>query len=300
MMKISGDNYIYKMSAENDAAASCKPGDTVIFETKDCFTNQIQSEDTLFNSIDWDMINPATGPLKIEGAEIGDTLKVKIQKIDINDQGVMVTVPEMGFLTEFIEKTETKIIDIVDNKAVFNDKIKIPLNKMIGVIGTAPGKNEEAVSCGTPASHGGNMDTKVIREGSTVYLPVRVPGAMLAMGDLHAAMGDGEVSVSGIEIAGEVTVEVDLIKNKALSDPMVETEKAFYAVASAETLDAAAKKASNNMFDFLKQRLELSNNETIMLMSVICDLQVGQVVDPEKTARMRVDKKALKEYKLRY
>ena len=299
-MKIPASQHVYSMSAHNKAAASCQPGETVVFETQDCFSNQIQSEEVLFESTDWESINPATGPLKVEGAEIGDTLKVEIKKIDLNDQGVMITAPEMGFLEEFVTGSETKIIPIENNKAVFNEDIKIDLNPMIGVIGTSPGKDEKEVPCGTPAAHGGNMDTKVIKEGATLYLPVNVPGAMLAMGDLHAAMGDGEVSVSGVEIAGEVTVEVDVIKNKKLSDPMLENEDAFYTIASAASLDAAAKKAANNMFRFLKEKLELSNNETIMLMSAICDLQVGQVVDPEKTARMRVEKKALSNYDLKY
>ena len=140
----------------------------------------------------------------------------------------------------------------------------------------------------------------MIQKGATLYFPVKVPGAMLAMGDLHAAMSDGEVGVTDIEIAGEVTIKVDLIKNKKLSDPMVETENAFYTIASGANVDAAVKKASNNMFRFLKKHLELSNNELNMLMSIICDLQISQVVDPQKTARMRVDKEALKEYDLNY
>jgi amidase len=299
-MKISAKNHVYSMSAANKAAASCQPGETVIFETQDCFSNQIQSENIFFESTDWETINPATGPLQIEGAEIGDTLKVDIKKIEIDKQGVMISSPDIAYMEEFTTESETKIIPIKNNKAIFNDKIKIKLNPMIGVIGTSPGKNEKAVSCGTPASHGGNMDTKVIKEGSILYLPVKVPGAMLAMGDLHAAMGDGEVGVTGVEIAGEVTVKVDLIKDKKLSDPMVETEAAFYAIASGTDVDAAIKKASNNMFRFLKARLPLSNNEIIMLMSIVCDLQISQVVDPEKTARMRVDKEALKEYDLKY
>ncbi|MEC9489388.1 MAG: acetamidase/formamidase family protein [Halanaerobiales bacterium] len=299
-MKISAENHVYSMSAHYKAAASCQPGETVIFETMDCFSNQIQSEEVLFESTDWETVNPATGPLKIEGAEVGDTLKVKIKKIELKEQGVMIASPEMGFLEEFITDSETKIIPIENNKAVFNEQIKIDLNPMIGVIGTSPGKDDQAVPCGTPASHGGNMDTKVIKQGSTIYLPVRVPGAMLALGDLHAAMGDGEVVVTGIEIAGEVTVQVDLIKNKELSDPMVETEAAFYTIASGTDLDAAAKRASNNMFRFLKERLPLSNNQLAMLMSIICDLQISQVVDPQKTARMRVEKGALQEYDLEY
>jgi len=299
-MKISSENVVYSMSSKNEPAASCQPGETVIFETKDCFSDQIQSENVLFETTDWDTVNPATGPLKVEGAEPGDTLKVEIKKMTLNNQGVMVAVPEMGFLAEFIEESETKIIPIENNKVVFNDKIKIDLNPMIGVIGCSPGEDEEAVPCGTPGSHGGNMDTKVITEDSTLYFPVKVSGAMLAMGDLHAAMGDGEVVISGVEIAGEVTVKVDVIKGKSITDPMVERDDAFYTIASGPTLDAAAKKASNNMFKFLKQRLNLENNQIAMLMSIICDLQVSQVVDPEKTARMRVDKKALTEYNIEF
>lgn len=299
-MKISAEKHVYSMSAHNKPTASCQPGETVIFETQDCFSNQINSEDILFESTDWETINPATGPLEIKGAKIGDTLKVEVEKIELNNQGVMISSPDMGYMEEFITESETKIIPIENGKAIFNDKIKIDLNPMIGVIGTSPGKDEEAVPCGTPASHGGNMDTKVIQEGATLYFPVKVPGAMLAMGDLHAAMGDGEVGVTGIEIAGEVTVKVDLIKDKELSDPMVETEAAFYTIASGANVDAAVKKASNNMFRFLKERLDLSNNELNMLMSVICDLQISQVVDPQKTARMRVDKKILQEYNLKY
>lgn len=288
------------MSAQNEAAASCQPGETVIFECQDCFSNQIQSEDVLFESTDWETINPATGPLAIKGAEIGDTLKVEIQNIDLNQQGVLVSEPEMGFLADFIEEAETKIIPIENDKAVFNEKIKVDLKPMIGVIGTSPGKNEEAVACGTPAAHGGNMDTKVIQAGSTLYLPVNVPGAMLAMGDLHAVMGDGEVGVTGVEIAGEVTVKVDLIKAKKLSDPMLETDTAFYTIASDPDLDLAVKKANNNMFNFLKERLDISNNQLNMLMSIICDLQISQVVNPQKTARVRLDKKSLKNYDLKY
>lgn len=299
-MKIPANKHIYSMSVQNEAAASCQPGDTVIFETQDCFSNQIQSEEILFESIEWENINPATGPLNIKGAEIGDSLKVEIKKIELNQQGVMLAEPEMGFLAKFIKDAETKIIPIENNQAVFNDKIKIDLKPMIGVIGTSPGKDEPAAPCSIPGSHGGNMDTKVIEAGTTLYLPVKTEGAMLAMGDLHAVMGDGEIGVTGIEIAGEVTVKVDLIKSKELSDPLLETETAFYTIASDPDLELALKKANNNMFKFLQERLELSNNEINMLMSLICDLQISQVVNSQQTARVRVDKEALSEYDLKF
>ena len=128
-MKISSENFVYSMSAHNQAAASCKPGETVIFECQDCFSNQIQSEEVLFESTDWDTINPATGPLKVEGAEIGDTLKVEIKKIELNNQGVMVTTSEESYLEEFNIESKTKIMPIKNKKAIFNDKIKFDLKQ---------------------------------------------------------------------------------------------------------------------------------------------------------------------------
>lgn len=297
-MRLTTDRVVYEMSSDNPPAATCDPGTRVVFETMDCFSNQIRSEDKLFESANWETINPATGPLAVEGALPGDVLKVVIEDIKLADQGVMVVVPEMGILDKFVNQSETRIIPIENERAVFNENIKLSVEPMIGVIGTAP--KAEAVPCGTPGDHGGNMDTSVIAEGAILYLPVRVKGGLLAMGDLHAVMGDGEVVVCGVEIAGEVTVTVDLISGKTISCPLVETDEAFYTIGSSATLGQAARRATDDMFEFLEARLPLSTNELAMLMSLICDLQVSQVVDPEKTARMRVDKEALSEYGLEF
>ncbi|MFW6287549.1 MAG: acetamidase/formamidase family protein [bacterium] len=297
-MKVSSKNVVFAMSSENEAVASCNPGDEITFETMDCFSNQILAESDKIDSINFDRVNPATGPVKVKGARIGDILKVEIKKIKIDDKGVMVAVPQMGILDKFIKEAETKVISIESGLAVFNKNIKIPINPMIGVIGVSP--KSGSIACGIPGSHGGNMDTKVIVEGNTIYFPVFVDGGMLSMGDLHAVMGDGEVVVCGIEIAGEVTVKIDIVKGKSITDPIVESEEYFYTIASADTLDEAGQKAADNMFIFLKERLPLSDNEITMLMSIICDLQISQVVDPQKTARMRVKKKELEKYELSF
>lgn len=297
-MKVSSKNVVFAMSSENKAVVSCKPGDKIIFETMDCFSNQIHTENDKLDSIDFNRVNPATGPVAVKGASAGDVLKVEIKEINIDNQGVMVAVPQMGILDKYIEETETRIISIEDGDAIFSKDIRIPIKPMIGVIGVSP--KDDSVACGTPGSHGGNMDTKVIGQGNSIYLPVFVDGGMLAIGDLHAAMGDGEVVVCGIEIAGEVTVEVDIIKDKSITDPVVESDDYFYTIASADTLDEAGQKATDNMFKFLRDRLPLTDNEISMLMSIICDLQVSQVVDPQKTARMRVKKEILKNYGLSF
>jgi amidase len=289
---------VFNMSPDNEPIAYCKTKEEVIFKTQDCFGGQIETENMTLDELDWDNINPATGPLYIEDAEVGDVLKVKIKEINLNNQGAMTTVPEMGYLAEYLTGPETKVVKIKDRKAVFNEKIKLPIEPMIGVMGVAPAV--KSIDCGTPGSHGGNMDTKVIKEGATVYFPVNVPGALLSMGDMHAVMGDGEVVICGVEIAGEARVEVEVLKDKNITNPVVEDKSAFYTIASAEDLDQATKRASDDMFKFLKERLPLSANEIAMLMSLICDLQISQVVDPAKTARMRVDKNALKKYDLKF
>lgn len=295
MKRIDKEKSVFTMSKEHKPVERISSGETVIFETYDCYTNQIKSENDLFANIKKELNNPATGPLFIEGAEVGDILKIEIVDIKINTSGVMTARPKTGALGEFITKCRSKIIPIQDNLAIFNDKIKIPVNPMIGVIGTAP--ETEDIPCGTPGRHGGNMDTKLIRKGNTLYLPVFVEGAKLAMGDLHAVMGDGEVSICGVEVPGVVTVTVNVIKGKQEEWPMLETDDAWYALASGKDLDEAADLAMDGMLKFLQNRLPLSKNDIISLLSITGNLEISQVVDPLKTVRMSIPKYVLEAYK---
>ncbi len=287
MYRVEKKNLIYAMSDQNKPVLSVPDGSTVVFETCDCFEDQITSSDTPFNELDWNRINPATGPVFVEGAEPGDILMIKIEKMQLADQGVMMTGPGLGVLGQELSENVIQMVPIREGKAILVDKIEVPLNPMIGVIGTAP-ENGESISCGTPNKHGGNMDSKVITEGSTLYLPVNVPGALLAMGDLHAAMGDGEVSVCGVEIAGEVTVTVEVIKGKQWKVPMVKTEHALYTIASEESLDDAATVATKNMVNFLESEAGITKHDAIFLLSIGGNLQISQVVDPLKTARFEL------------
>jgi Acetamidase/Formamidase family. len=104
----------------------------------------------------------------------------------------------------------SKVVEINDGKVIFNEKLSFPVKPMIGVIGVAPKEGE--INCGTPGPHGGNMDTTLIGEGTKLYLPVFVDGALFALGDLHAVMGDGEIGVSGVEVSGAVTVGLRVLK----------------------------------------------------------------------------------------
>src|SRR5699024_11938317 len=132
MQTISKETYVLTMSPKNKEVARAASGDTVIFESFDCFSNKITNEQQKFSSVGTDNINPATGPLFIEVAKLGDTLKVEILNIEIEDQGVMATLPELSGLKGTVNEEKTKIIPIQDGHAVFNEYIQLPINPMIG------------------------------------------------------------------------------------------------------------------------------------------------------------------------
>ena len=296
MTKLTRDTgVIYNFSKEHSPIKVVDPGTTLTIETFDCFTDHIQTEDNVMEQLDWDKVNPATGPVFIEGALPGDVLKVKIDKIEVGDQGVMAVVPGLGLMGNSIDKIQAKIMQIKDEKVIFNG-IEAPINKMIGVIGVAP--KGEAVSCGTPGEHGGNMDNKMVKEGATLYFPVEVEGALFALGDLHAAMGDGEISGSGVEIAGEVTVTLDVIKGEKIKQPMLENDHVFSQIASAETLDEATNIAVSLMVERIVAKTGLPTSEVTMWMSMIGQTEVCQIVNPLKTARFVVPKWFLKDLEL--
>lgn len=278
---------IYDFNKTHKPIKTVASGTTIEIETYDCFQNQIQSDETVVSEINWDQINPATGPIFVEGANPGDVLKVKIEKLEIGAQGVMVVGPRLGVMGHRMTEMEAKIIPIRNGKAIFN-KIEIPLNPMIGVIGVAPEK--DGINCGTPGSHGGNMDNKMVTEGATLYFPVFTEGALFGLGDFHAAMGDGEISVSGIEVPGKATITLEVLKGVKLKHPMLENDEAVTQIVSAETLDQACKLATEEMVDRVAEKTGMSLSEATMLLSTAGQVEVCQIVDPLMTARFVVPK----------
>ena len=159
---------------------------------------------------------------------------------------------------------------------------------MIGVIGVAPAG--DGINCGTLGTHGGNMDNKMVTEGATLYFPVAVDGALFGLGDMHAAMGDGEISVSGVEVSGKATVTLEVIKGTSIEHPMLENDTHFTQIVSAPTLDEAAKLATQIMAHRITEKSALSLAEVTMLLSAVGQVEVCQIVDPLMTARFTVPK----------
>lgn len=290
MERISREHVIYEMNKENEPVLTVESGTTVVFETQDCFSGEVQSEKDTVSDIDFSKVNPATGPLYVEGAEVGDTLKVTLNRLEIENKGSVLTAPGLGMLADGIEKEETAMGEISEEGTLYKG-FNIPLNKMVGVIGTAPAG--EGVNTGTPHDHGGNLDTTLLTEGAILYLPVNTPGALLAMGDMHSSMGDGEIMGSGMEVAGEIEVTVEVIKDSKLPLPFVETDEVYATLASRATMEEATKVAINNMVDVLMDKTDLTFNQAGMFLSLAGDLKVSQVVNPNKTMRVEVKKTVL-------
>lgn len=295
MKRITGDQIIYEFTEALKEVERVESGETVLFEANDCFYQQLEKDGTTIEDVNMEEVNPATGPVYVNGAEVGDLLAVTIEKIDLADSGVVLAEPGQGVLgSEEFERAQ-KRIPIEGDVAVFSEDIKIPLNPMVGVIGVASKHGNGSWQNAIPWKHGGNMDTTAVKEGATVYFPVGQDGAMFALGDCHACMGDGEMSFTGLEIKGDVTVTFELIKGKGkdLNWPFISYDNKISFIVSGDSANEASFKAAKVTVGHLKKALGLSFEEAYMLGSIACDLEVSQLVNPKKTFRGTVSQKVL-------
>jgi len=217
--------------------------------------------------------NPATGPIAIEGAEPGDVLTVDILEIELDDHGYTLVKPGFGVIPDMVERPLARICPVVDGIVHFGD-LRLPVRPMIGVIATAP--SGEPRGTAFVGNYGGNLDCNLITVGSRVHLPVRVAGALFFVGDVHASMGDGEISGSGFEIAATVRLRLSLAKGGELEWPWLETEKHVVTLASAASIEKASDIAIRTMLRRLTESYAISEADAYMLMSIRGDLRINQ------------------------
>lgn len=297
--RVSRDHVFFAFHPEMTPVLEVEQGEEVLMETHDCFEGQLKTTDDLLDSLDWDHVNPATGPVYVKGAKPGDVLRVDLLKMEIGDQSIMVTLPGEGALGELITEMETAVLRLEGDTVVFKDKVRVPKRPMIGVIGVAPASG--SVPNGTPGAHGGNMDCTLVTEGASLYFTVGVEGALFGAGDFHAAMGDGEVVICGAETPGELHFRAQVVDElKGLPTPFLLNDELVAVICSAPTLDEAASDATYAMSRFLTEFVGLPVNDAGMLMSLAGELKFCQIVDPEKTVRFEFPKAVLEQlgYKL--
>jgi len=291
-IRVSRDHLFFSFHRNLAPAARVRQGEEVVLETHDCFQGQLKSEQDLIDALDWSHVNPATGPVFIDGARPGDVLRVDILEVAVSDRSTMVTIPGEGALGDVIEQMETAVLRRDGGELLFRG-LRLPRRPMIGVIGVAPAEGE--VPNGTPGPHGGNMDCTLIAAGASLYLPVGVEGALFGAGDLHAAMGDGEIVVCGAESPGEVRFSARVVDLPGLPTPFVENESLVATIAAAATADEAAAQATHSMARFLTAFAGLPLNDAGMLMSLVGELRFCQIVDPLKTVRFEFPKQVLRQ-----
>jgi len=282
MIRISRDHIVYSLDRAHPPVVSVDPGTEICFETWDARTGTVQKETDLLTAPHPKGPNPATGPVAIRGASPGDALVVQIQDIKLASRGYTGIRPRQGVLGHLIDGYRTKVMDIEDGMVVFNERIRFPIRPMVGVIGTAPAG--EGVGTRHPGPHGGNMDHNDVRVGARVHLPVFVSEGLLALGDVHASMGDGEVSITALEICGEVTVRVDLLKRERIARPWIEFPDCWVATGDGPTIGDAIRVACEEMAKLVQRQLGLSIDDAYMLLSIRGDVRVSQCADPSALA----------------
>ncbi len=257
---------------------------------------QLDSEFSALDALDFEPIHPLTGPVYVEGAEPGDILKVTLHKVEIGDWGWNAILPGFGFLADtFPEAKYLRTYELGPDKEYvqFNDDIRIPLRPFPGVMGVAP-TTSEMLSTIPPRANGGNMDDPNMTEGTTVYFPVFVEGALFSIGDGHATQGLGEVCGTAIEAPLRIIYEVEVIKGRSIQEPQYETDDYYATTGFATTIDEAAKKATLYMVEYLQQEHGLDLNEAYALCSLAGDLQIAEVVDmPHMLVTMHLSKEVL-------
>ena len=229
--------------------------------------------------------HPMTGPIWVEGAEPGDSLEVKIVGFEfLHPYGVSGFIPGGGTLPDEFPYVGFHLVrfDPRAGTATFAPGITLRLAPFFGSIGVAPNPLVGRISSGPPGPHVGNIDNKDLVAGSTLYLPVHVPGALLSIGDGHAMQGDGEVTGTALETSLRGTVQVTVRKGKRLMWPRAETPTHYIAMGLHVDLDEAAKLATREMIDFLVAEKKMSRDQAYILCSVAADLHVTQVVDGTK------------------
>ncbi len=286
-----------------------KPGTRIVTWTEDCYDGAVTKPGELPTKVQLPgHDNPQTGPFFIEGAEPGDTLAIHIEKLEpARDYGISSSFPGFGALngtdrTAMLgeDLPETVWFYQVDRaKGVARTRSRdgklsweIPLAPFLGCLGVAP-PGGEVRSTIVPDNFGGNMDCPEVRAGNTVYLGVRVPGALLSFGDGHFAMGEGEIIGTAIEGAMNVELTVDLVKKRDTPWPRIENAQWMMSVGASRPLEDAARIAFKDMVAWVREKTGLAELDAYEFVSQAARAPIVEMVDPQYTVLVKIEKSRL-------
>jgi acetamidase/formamidase len=286
--------------------ATIRPGQTVSTWTRDCYNGAVRSTSDLPSAVcDPRYLNPQTGPFWVEGAEPGDTIAVHFRSIRPRETwGVSSTVPFFGALTStprtatlqaaLAERTWIYALDLDAGTVRYEARdsgltLDLPLDPMHGTVGVAPPLGEVRSSL-APGSWGGNMDTPEMRPGTTCYLGVNVPGALLSLGDGHARQGEGETCGVAVETAMDTVFTVELLKGVHTPWPRLESDDFLMSTGSARPLEDAFRVSQVDLVEWVSAGLGLSLLDAYQLVTQACLSPVANVVDVDYTCVAKLAK----------
>ncbi len=284
-------NLYYEISRHNVPALTINPGETVKVETEDTFNGLVRTEGDHRDLMKKPYGNPQSGPIHVTGAEKGDTLVVHITKIEarLNQAATDMTYARRG-LGEFLGldiPVNTRVCPVRDRKVWWSPSLSLPYKPMIGTIGCAP-------DCGAPTTgpagdYGGNLDLKEVTEGNTIYLPVFVKGALLHLGDAHAAQGHGELCGTALEMPATVTMTIDLLKGKTITRPRIRSPDEIMCVAAGRPMERSVAQAYSDLIFWMEDEFHVPRWDALSLLTMVGEISVGYYIAGTVAAKVRIE-----------
>ncbi len=289
MKHLSRDNHIYVLDPAGRAAVTIGSGEELMVETWDAFEGVRDPAVLEARSLK----GPATGPIYVDGAEPGDALRVDFLSITAKDGAAHMVMPDRGFLeAEFPEGYPT-VMTFEDGQVMMPSGVRLPLVPSMGFVATTPTYRQQTASDSGP--YGGDIDMKELVAGSTMWLPVFVPGGMLALGDCHAVVGDGAVAGTGAECSSDTHIRVTVEKGMGIGSPRALTPDYFVVLSHGEELGPAMKQAVRDMVEFLVEEKGLAPYDAYTFLSLAGDIRVSRTFRPISPVKMMLSRAALEQ-----
>lgn len=272
MKRLSRDHHIYYLDPAAPPAITIESGDELMVETWDAFEGLRDpglADETLLKG-------PASGPIRVDGAEPGDALTIEFLSIvpKAPEGAAHMIRPGRGFLDEVFTEGHCTSIALEGGDAVLPNGLRIPMRPSMGFVATTPEYRQSTASDSGP--YGGDIDMQELVAGSSLYLPVLVPGGMLALGDCHAVVGDGAVSGTGAECASDTLIRVTVEKGRRLSGPRALTPEHFVVLSYGREVGPAMREAVRQMVEFLVQEKGMPAYDAYTLLSLAGDIRVSR------------------------
>ena len=289
MKVLSRNQRIYFLDPAAEPAIAIDSGEELIVETWDAFEG-LRDPAALDAKA---LKGPATGPIYVNGAEPGDALKVEFISITPKDGAAHMVMPGRGFLEEEFTEGYPTVMAFDGPQVVLPSGLKLPMQPSMGLVATTPTYVQNTASDSGP--YGGDIDMKELVAGSVIYMPVFVPGGLLALGDCHAVVGDGAVAGTGAECSADSQIRVTIMKGMGLDSPQALTPEHFVVLSYGEDLAPAMKQAVRAMVDFLVREKGMSPYDAYTLCSLAGDVRVSRTFRPISPVKMMLSRQALEQ-----